>query len=248
MEAIIDMDQNVKLIAMDLDGTLTQHRSLLGEENRAVLSELKQHYELLMVGAGTCRRIFDQMQQFPINIIGNYGMQESRYTDENGFELIRSEDASVDKAEVLRRSAAIRNKYALNTWAGETLEIHPTGMLTFPVLGTKAQIADKLSYDPDKSKRAVMYPFVKELFYDYNVMIGGSSSFDIVPERFGKKNALTRYMSEHGYTMDQVVYCGDDYAEGGNDHDVYAAGFRFIKVDHYQNFGRLIREAGLLGD
>lgn len=35
------MDQNVKLIAMDLDGTLTQHRSLLGEENRAVLSELK---------------------------------------------------------------------------------------------------------------------------------------------------------------------------------------------------------------
>ena len=132
------MDQNVQLIAMDLDGTLTQHRSLLGEENRAVLSELKQHYELLMVGAGTCRRIFDQMQQFPINIIGNYGMQESRFTDENGFELIRSEDASVDKAEVLRRSAAIRNKYALNTWAGETLEIHPTGMLTFPVLGTKA--------------------------------------------------------------------------------------------------------------
>ncbi len=242
------MNENVKLIAMDLDGTLTQHRSPLGEENRAVLTTLKQHYELLMVGAGTSRRIFDQMQQFPINIIGNYGMQEARYTDENGFELIRSEDASVDRAEVLRRASALRNKFGLYNWAGETIEIHPTGMLTFPVLGTKAQIADKLSYDPDKSKRAVMYPFVKELFYDYNVMIGGSSSFDIVPGRFGKKNALTRYMEEHGYTKDQVIYCGDDFAEGGNDHDVYASGFNFIKVDDYRNFGRLVKEAGLLGD
>lgn len=32
-----------------------------------------------MVGAGQVRRIFEQMNKFPIDIIGNYGMQYARY-------------------------------------------------------------------------------------------------------------------------------------------------------------------------
>ena len=49
------MDKNkIKLIAFDLDGTLTQHKSPLGEENRKVLEELSKKYKLLMAGAGMC--------------------------------------------------------------------------------------------------------------------------------------------------------------------------------------------------
>ena len=62
-----------KLIAFDLDGTLTQHRSKLGETNRKVLEALDKKYKLLMVGAGGCERIFNQLNFFPIDIIGYYG-------------------------------------------------------------------------------------------------------------------------------------------------------------------------------
>ena len=235
------------LIAFDMDGTLTQHRSPLGDKNRAVLQKLSEKYTLLMVGAGTCPRIFGQLGQFPINIIGNYGMQYAEYNHETGeLEIKRNECAPVDREEILRRAGLIREKYGLHEFAGETIEFHPTGMLTFPVLGTKANIADKLSYDPDRSKRRVMYAYVCELFHDYNVMIGGSSSFDIVPGQFGKYNALKRYMAEHNLTEEDVLYCGDDYAEGGNDHDVYVGGIPFLKVDDFENFGNLIEHAGLL--
>ena len=54
--------KKVKLIAFDLDGTLTQHKSKLTPENLAVLTALRQKYRLLMVGAGTCRRIFAPCQ------------------------------------------------------------------------------------------------------------------------------------------------------------------------------------------
>ncbi len=40
-----------KLIAFDLDGTLTQHRTPLEEKNRSVLERLAKKYQLLMVGA-----------------------------------------------------------------------------------------------------------------------------------------------------------------------------------------------------
>ncbi len=241
------MNGKTRLMAFDLDGTLAQHKTPLGDKNRSVLERLSKKYELVMVGAGTCPRIFNQLGKFPINIIGNYGMQYAEYNAETGeIEIVRSETAPVDREEVLRRAEAIREKYDLHDYAGETLEFHPTGALTFPVLGTKAKIEDKLAYDPDQAKRRVMYPFVCELFHDYRVMIGGSSSFDIVPGQYGKYNALMKYLEERGLTKEDAVYCGDDYREGGNDYDVLAGGVPFIKVDNYENLENLLTEAGLL--
>mgnify|MGYP002509165800 CR=1 FL=1 len=71
-----------KAVIFDLDGTLTQHRSPLGEANRSVLERLSKKYRLLMVGAGQCRRIFNQLGEFPIDILGNYGLQFALYNKE----------------------------------------------------------------------------------------------------------------------------------------------------------------------
>ena len=73
------MYKNIKVIAMDLDGTLTQHKTPLSREHRAVMTELSKKYKLLMVGAGQVMRIFNQLEGFPIDIIGNYGMQYGVY-------------------------------------------------------------------------------------------------------------------------------------------------------------------------
>ena len=106
------MKHTPKLMAFDLDGTLAQHKTPLGEKNRSVLERLSKKYTLLMVGAGTCARIFNQLGRFPINIIGNYGMQYAEYNAETGdIEVKANESAPVDREEVLRRAEAIRDKY-----------------------------------------------------------------------------------------------------------------------------------------
>ena len=57
--------KKIKLVAFDLDGTLTQHKTKLDATNRAVLDALKaKGYELVMAGAGQCMRIFNQMGKF----------------------------------------------------------------------------------------------------------------------------------------------------------------------------------------
>ena len=60
--------KNIKLIAMDLDGTLTQHKEALLPSHRAVLDRLAERYRLLMVGAGQVRRIFGQLGNYPIGL------------------------------------------------------------------------------------------------------------------------------------------------------------------------------------
>ena len=104
-------------------------------------------------------------------------------------------------------------------------------------MGTKADIADKLAFDPDRKKRRAIYQTVVEAFPEYHVFVGGSSSFDMAPKPYNKYYALDEYCRELGITHDQVIYVGDDYGLGGNDESVYLSDIAFITVDDYRTFG-----------
>ena len=234
--------QEIKLIAFDLDGTLTQHKSKLSKENRDQLLRLSKKYKLLMVGAGQCRRIFEQMDRFPIDIIGNYGMQYAKY-DSNLKDIVMVRDDSVpitNKKEIEEKVTALRIKHGFTRFKGENVEYHPSGCLTFPILGTLAETKDKLAFDPDRKKRRAFYDEVVEAFSDYIVFVGGSSSFDMAPKPYDKYYALDRYCKENGIEHSQVVYIGDDYGPGGNDESVYKSDFNYITIDNYLDFPKKV--------
>lgn len=233
----------IKLVAMDLDGTLTQHKEQLDDEHKEALDMLAQKYKLLMVGAGQAKRIFNQMNKYPIDIIGNYGLQYAKYNSASGdLDIVRDESFAVDRESVERKVTYFREKYGYTAFRGDNVEYHISGCITFPILGTKAIQADKLSFDPDRKKRRAFYGEVVEAFSDYNVFVGGSSSFDMSPRPYNKYYALDLYCKENGYTHDQVVYIGDDYGQGGNDESVYLSDFNYITIDDYRDFTKVIKD------
>lgn len=233
----------IKLVAFDLDGTLTQHKTPLDDKNRAVLKALEKKYSLVMAGAGQCRRIFNQMGHFPIDVIGNYGLQYCRY-DANLGDLVTERDLTLpcDRESVDARVTYLREKYGFTSFAGESVEFHPSGCVTFAILGTKAKQEDKLAFDPDRSRRRAIYDEVCQLFPEYVVFVGGSSSFDMAPKPYNKYYALDLYCKEKGFSHDEVVFVGDDYGRGGNDESVYLSDFRFIKVDDYTRLEEYVKE------
>ena len=234
---------SIKLFAFDLDGTLTQHKTKLDPTNRAILEQLGKNAKLLMVGAGAAMRIFNQLDGFPIDVIGNYGLQEGRYNAETGgLDMLRDEVLPCDRESVDRRITALRERFGFTEFAGGNVEFHASGCVTFPILGTKAKQEDKLAFDPDRSKRRAIHQIVIDTFPEYVVFVGGSSSFDMAPKPHDKYHALDRYCAQHGIAHDEVVYCGDDYGPGGNDESIYRSDFRFVKVDDYTRLGEYLRE------
>ena len=233
----------IKLIAFDLDGTLTQHKTRLSDENRAVLDALGKKYKLVMVGAGKCQRIFDQMNSYPIDIIGNYGLEVSKYDEARG-ELVKvsAKKFDCDRESIEKRVAMLRRRYGFTEYRGDSVEFHDSGCVTFAILGTKAIQEDKLAFDPDRAKRRKIYKEVCDTFPEYTVFIGGSSSFDMAPSPYDKRYALELYCKEHGFTPDEVIFVGDDYGEGGNDEAVYKSDFGFITIDDYRLFGEAVKE------
>jgi len=230
-----------KLICFDLDGTLTQHRSPLEDTNRAVLDKLGEKYKLIMVGAGDANRIRKQMNEYPIDILGNYGMQEYKMVD-GVFTLIRVDSVTVDRKFFTEQIDYLRKKYGYTEFKGESVEFHPSGMVTFPLLGTKADVADKIAFDPTRAKRKVLYPEVLEIFKDFTVYIGGSSSFDFSAKQFNKYDAIVRYAKENGYEMDEILYVGDDFGDGGGDSHVRLGGMDYVEITDYRKLGECMKE------
>jgi HAD superfamily hydrolase (TIGR01484 family) len=233
----------IKLIAFDLDGTLTQHKTKLDAKNRSVLQRLAEKYTLVMVGAGQCRRIFNQMEEFPIDIIGNYGLQYAKYnSDTKDLDIIRDEVLPCDRESVSERIEMLRQKYGFTEYKGNSVEYHPSGCVTFPIIGTAADINDKLAFDPDRSKRRKIYDEVCEVFSEYIVFVGGSSSFDMAPKPYNKYYALDLYCKEKGINHDEVVFVGDDYGIGGNDESVYKSDFGFLCIDDYRELEKVVAD------
>ncbi len=234
-----------RLVALDMDGTLTQHRTPLGAPNAEALHRLGRHYPLVVVGAGSCQRIHRQLNQHPIDIIGSYGMEVARW-DQPTARLVTTETTRIPpldesaRAEVLAVTADLRARHGYTRFAGDGVEFHASGMLTFALLGTDARIEDKLAFDPDRSRRRAFYQEVCEAFSGYTVFVGGSSSFDIVPRPFDKLYALRHYCGPRGIPLGEVTFIGDDFGPGGNDEQVYHSDVDFWPIEDYRDFPGLV--------
>lgn len=232
--------KNVKrLLCFDLDGTLTQHKSHMPDENKKLLQELTEKYKVIMVGAGNAPRIYNQMEQFPVDIIANYGMQESAIID-GEFKIIREDTAFPDKDYFNRTCQYLRQKYGYTEYAGAHLEFHASGMVTFCLLGSGAKIEDKVVFDPDRSKRRILYDEVCSLFPEYVVYIGGSSSFDFAPKQYNKYDSIMKYAAEHGYALEEILFVGDDFGDGGGDSHVRIKGMDYVQVDDYRKLPEIL--------
>ena len=170
-----------------------------------------------------------------MDVIGNYGLEYYRY-DGKASGLIGERDLKFasDRESIAKRVDFLRERYGFTAFRGEGIVFYPSGCVTLALLGTEAMKEDRLKFDPDRSRRRAIYSEVCGLFPEYNVFIGGSSSFDLAPKPHNKYYALDLYCKEKGFDHDEVVFVGDDYGIGGNDESVYLSDFSFIKVDDYR--------------
>ena len=228
-----------KVVAMDLDATLCQHRSPIPEKNLAALKELEKHYKCVMIGAGNAPRIYKQMGNYPIDIVSNYGMQIAEAADGN-FRIVKAVTNTVDRKFFREKTDELRKKYGYTEYEGEPLEFHASGMVTFGLLGTKPSAEHKIAFDPDRKKRRAMYPEVCKIFKDFSVYIGGSTSFDFAGKQYNKYDATLSWAKDHGYTLDDIVFIGDDFADGGGDSHVRIKGMDHIVITDYKNFANAV--------
>lgn len=234
---------NKKLMAFDLDGTITQHKTIIEKENLECLQRLSEHVDLVIVGAGSCQRISSQLYDISTYIIGQYGLEVANLNENGDLFFSKKALAKTHPEDILNKIENLRILLGLESFKGDSAEFHSTGVITFPLLGTKAALEEKLFYDPCRSKRRKFLNLIKSTFPDYNVFIGGTSSFDLVPMPYNKHYALVEFAKEKRYKESNIIYFGDDFGEGGNDEPIFSSNIRSIEVNNFIKLPEIISKS-----
>jgi phosphomannomutase len=250
------MNETLRIVAFDLDDTLTESKSKIDQHMADLLGELLARLDVCIITGGRFEQIEAQVLQYlhappgrlaHLHIMPTCGTRY--YTWANGAWHRRyAEDLTEDEkrriVSVLAEGAQHLGFWEQNPW-GEIIEDRGS-QITYSALGQRAPVDAKHDWDPDGSKKRKLRDYAAERLPGLEVHVGGSTSVDVTRKGIDKAYGIKRLMEQLGISPDQLLFMGDRLSEGGNDYPVRALGVRWLEVANWQDTAwhvqRLIRQ------
>jgi len=240
------MNLTKKIVVFDLDGTLAESKRPITEEIAHLVEELIKEKLVVIISGGS----FDQFgKQFlpafhkedlkspfikNLILLPTSGSQRYEYDGETKeWKLtdleIFSEDVKAKAKKILTEMINSGLYDIPKNPIGEYVEDRIT-QLSISALGQQAPIEQKKLWDPDQKKRQKMKIILDKELPETSIIIGGTTTIDILPKGFDKAKGLKRLLDKLGMTIDDMIFVGDSIFPGGNDYSAYEAGIESIKV------------------
>ncbi len=244
--------QEVKLVAFDLDDTLTESKVIMDEQMAELLTKLLGKLPVAIIsGAG-----FKQFELQVINVIKDVTVLNNLYilpTNGNSLYVYQkgewlnlfSNKLSQDEVELIKSSL---NKVLLEL----NLSLEPElwgnriedrgAQVTFSGLGQSAPIEKKELWDPDRAKRMQIREKLMLLLPNFQITVGGRTSIDITKPNYDKASAVEDLAKRLGVKLENVLYVGDALEEGGNDAVVLRLPIMSIDVSSKNDTAKIIED------
>ncbi len=245
-----------KVVAFDIDETLTESKEPLTPEMAGLLVRLLERTKVSTVSGGKLEiflsQIYERLPQDAnmqnLYCIPTAGAALYEYADgawksvyEELIEPAEAEHvmAIVDKA--ARESGTI--DYGQSSW-GDRIEFRKSSV-TLSALGQKAPIDAKKAWDPSMEKRIKLRQVIADALPDYDVKRGGATSIDITKPGINKAYGIRKLSEYLGIPIKDMLYVGDALFPGGNDEVVKETGIMTRQVTGPGETAKVIEE--LLG-
>lgn len=236
-----------RVIAFDLDGTLTVSKSAISDVMADRLGDLLDLYEVCVISGGK----FDQFKAQVIDRIDVSPHQMSRLhiMPTSGTRYLRFDERKLlwvtqyaenlppeTRAEIIEAltTSAKELGYWENDPHGEIVEDRGS-QITFSALGQEASSAAKHAWDPNGVKKRALRDHAARLLPDLEVHVGGTTSVDVTETGIDKAYGMRKLMSVLDLTTDDILFFGDKLDDGGNDYPVKAIGIDSIAVTGWED-------------
>lgn len=239
---------NKKIVAFDMDGTLTESKQHLEELMSNALRDLLKQKKVAIITGGSYGQFQKQfLPYFNVSdsdkdlIYNNLILLPVSGSQRYEFDKEKNDWVMTDMEkfpeELRNKTLAVLNgiiesgHYDIGAVikGDEIIEDRGT-QITLSALGQHAPLEAKKVWDPDEAKRQVMKLEIEAQLPDVSVSIGGGTSVDILPKGFNKAKGLIRLLDKLGMTINDMVFVGDAVFPGGNDYSAYEAGIESVKV------------------
>ncbi len=233
------MINDKKVIACDLDGTLTISKSALSPQMAGMISSILSHYHMAVVSGGSFSQYQkqflsgltaseEQLQNlylFPTNGSACYIREGGAWKEAYKEPLIASEKEQIISA--LRRGIEESGVDLSNPY-GEIIEDRDT-QITFSGKGQDAPIEIKQKWDPDGAKRRIIVDLIKKDIPEFEIRVNSVSSIDITRKGIDKAYAIEKIKQLLKVEDEDIVFIGDALYPGGNDSAVKKTRVDFIQ-------------------
>ena len=239
------MDETLRVVAFDLDDTLTVSKSKIDPRMAQLLAQLLASLDVCIISGGKFEQFDTQVLQYinaPENQLSRLHIMPTcgtrYYTWQNGdwrmnyAEDLREEEKSY-VVRVLTEGARKLGLWEAQTW-GDIIEDRGS-QITYSALGQAAPVDAKYAWDPDGTKKRKLRDYAAEYLPDLEVRVGGSTSVDVTRKGIDKAYGIGKLIDRLKISADQVLFVGDRLSEGGNDYPVIALGVRWMEVKCWQD-------------
>jgi len=242
-----------KVIAFDLDETLTETRSPMTDEMAELMGELLKKYHVCVISGGS----FEQFQKQFITNLKVAGDQLARLhlMPTCGTRYYHFEEAKNDWQQIYAENFEESEKSSIIAALNEGIDEvgyrikNPKGPLiedrgsqiTYSALGQDAGPAEKKGWDPTGDKKRKIREAVALKIPQFEVRAGGTTSIDITKQGIDKAYGIKRLMEILDVNTDDILFIGDRLWEGGNDYPVKLMGIDTVAVGGYEHTPWVVR-------
>ncbi len=242
-----------KVIAFDLDETLTETRTLMTDEMAELLGELLKRYQVCVISGGSFEQFRKQfianLKVAPAQLAALHLMPTcgTRYyklnTTKNDWQQVYAENfTSQEKATI---TAALDEGvdevgYRIKNPKGPLIEDRGS-QVTYSALGQDAGPAEKKAWDPSGEKKRKIRDVVALKIPQFEVRVGGTTSIDVTKQGIDKAYGMKKLIEVLGITKEDILFIGDRLWEGGNDYPVKLMGIDSVAVGSYEHTPWVVR-------
>ena len=252
------MVKNKKIIAFDLDGTLSVSKRPVTEDMALLVEALAKKMPVAIISGGTFKQFNTQFlpafhrdgfnESFVKNLIllPTSGSQRYEYNLEKKEWVLTDietfPEEIKDRAKKILKEIIDSGKYDIpKNPIGEYIEDRLT-QLSISALGQDAPIEQKKLWDPDQKKRQKIKVVLDKELPDTSIIIGGTTTIDILPKGFTKATGLSRLLDKMGLKKEDMLFVGDAIFPGGNDYAPKEIGMDTISVSGPEEAAKYIKE------
>ncbi len=224
----------------DLDNTLARSFEAPAPDMTRGLEDILRHIPVAVMSAASFERMEkhllpgfsasadkSRLYLFPVNGAGCYAWENGAWRPQYHFEFTPEERTRILAA--LKESVAETGVAEEGPVYGEQV-VDYNGYIAFTALGLNAPREEKISWDPDGSKRTRLRESLQKKIPDLDVYIGGTTSIDIMCKGVNKSYGVTWLAKHLGVEPSDMLFVGDALYPGGNDVVVIPTGIETIQV------------------
>lgn len=247
-----------RIIAFDLDGTLTESKSDIDSEMSDLLCRLLANKIVAVMGGGNWDQFQNQFLRYlqcgknqfkNFLLLPTSGASLYKLQGGNWKKIYQNKFSAKEKVKIFKAfEKAFRDiKYVKpKKKYGKVIEDRES-QITFSALGQKAPLVEKEKWNKANNDIRLRLKSALETYLpEFEVRIGGLTSIDITNRGIDKAYGIEQLLKIYHFYKNDIVYIGDALYEGGNDEAVFKAEVATIGVLGPRETKHLIRR--LLAD